>query len=130
MGNTTQNNSVEYHDLAYTSIDEYQIKNIRKNYQVIDVDSLDKKLVNAKMLNNEYFLKFPTKKETINKMLEFYLNDRDKEIYKITEYLCNEKEKVCICNTRVEDFRNIYEGENYHKTNKYISWCKKINDRF
>jgi hypothetical protein len=120
MGNTTPNNSVEYHDLVYTSIEEDQIKNIRKNFQVIDVE----------MLNNEYFIKYPAKKDTINKMLEFYLNDRDKEIYKITEYLCNEKEKICICYTHAEDFRKIYEGKNYHKTNKYISWCKKINDRF
>ena len=54
-------------------------------------------------------------------MLNFYMNDKDEHnghIYKRTDYLCNEKEKVCICNTHAEDFRKIYEGINYRQNTK------------
>ena len=63
-------------------------------------------------------------------MVEFYLNDKDKEIYKKTDYLCNEKEKLCICNTHADDFRKIYDGINYKQNIKYISWCKNIKINF
>jgi DNA-directed RNA polymerase beta subunit len=43
---------------------------------------------------------------------------------KKTDYLCNEKEKVCICNTHAEDFRKIYDGVYYKPDQKYISWFK------
>uniref|UniRef100_A0A6C0HYE0 Uncharacterized protein n=1 Tax=viral metagenome TaxID=1070528 RepID=A0A6C0HYE0_9ZZZZ len=33
----------------------------------------------------------------------------------MTDYLCNERERICICNTHAEDFRKIYEGINYRK---------------
>lgn len=57
-------------------------------------------------------------------MLKYYLQHEDKEIYKKTDYLCNETEKVCICNTHAEDFRRIYDGINYKPNDKYISWYK------
>lgn len=63
-------------------------------------------------------------------LVYFYLNDKDKEIYKKTDYLCNEKEKLCICNTHADDFRKIYDGINYKQNIKYISWCKKYKDKF
>lgn len=63
-------------------------------------------------------------------MLEYYLNDKDKSIYKKTDYLCNKKEKFCICNTHADDFRKIYDGINYSPNIKYVSWCKKENDNF
>lgn len=46
----------------------------------------------------------------------------------MTDYICNKKEKICICNIHAEDFRKIYERNNYRKDIKYISWCKKEND--
>ena len=55
-------------------------------------------------------------------MLEYYFNHKDKPIYKKTDYLCNKKEKVCICNTHAADFRKIYDGINYKPKDKYISW--------
>jgi hypothetical protein len=61
-------------------------------------------------------------------MLEYYLNDKDEHnihIYKMTDYLCNDKERVCICNTHADDFRKIYQGVNYNKNKKYISWLEK-----
>jgi hypothetical protein len=68
------------------------------------------------------------KKEVVNNMLEYYLNDKDEHnihIYKMTDYLCNDKERVCICNTHADDFRKIYQGVNYNKNKKYISWLEK-----
>jgi hypothetical protein len=129
MSNSITNNPDKYHNIRYTSLDENQIQYIRENYKVIDVDWLDKIQVNSKMINNEYFEKSP-KKEIINNMLEYYLNDKDTNIYKKTEYLCYEREKVCICNTHAADFRKTYEGINYIENIKYISWCKKYTDKF
>jgi hypothetical protein len=128
MGNLITNHDEKFHNSFYTSLDDTEIQRIRKNYKVIHVDWLDSTLVKSKMFNDEYFEKLPEKKEFINKMLEHYLNDRDEynvQIYKKTDFLCNEREKICICNTHAEDFRKIYEGINYRKDMKYISWCKK-----
>jgi hypothetical protein len=125
MGNTSSSN--KYYNSHYSLLDDNQIKDIRKNYKVIDVDWLDIVLVNSKMFNDEYFTKSPKKKEVISDMLQFYLNDKDPHnthIYRITDYLCHDKEQICICNTHADDFRKIYEGNNYKKESKYISWLE------
>ena len=124
------NNSEKYHNSFYTSLHHDGIQDIRKKYKVLDVDWLDSTLVNYVMFNDEYFEKSLKKKEVINNMLDYYLNDKDKDIYKKTDYLCNEREKICICNTHAEDLRKIYEGINYKPNQKYISWYKKYNDKF
>ena len=85
-------------------------------------------LVKYKIFGDDYFT--PLKTYVINNMVDFYLNDKDKEIYKKTDYLCNEKEKICICNIHADDFRKIYDGINYKQNIKYISWCKKYKDNF
>ena len=48
-------------------------------------------------------------------MLSDYLNDEQTRIYKITDYLCNEREKMCICNTHASDFRKMYEANKYQQ---------------
>ena len=125
MGNLIK--TTKYHNSHYASLNDEEIQNIRKNYKVIDVDWLDHTLVNSKMFNDDYFVKSPKKKEVVNNMLEHYLNDKDDNthIYKITDYLCNQRERICICNTQASDFRKLYEGINYRKETKYISWCEK-----
>jgi hypothetical protein len=131
MGNLITNNSEKYHNIHYSTINDDEIKHIRTNYKVVDVDWLDTNIVKSKIFNDEYFMKLPKKEEVIDNMLEHYLNDKDeynKHIYKITDYLCNEREKMCICNTHADDFRKIYEGINYRRNIKYISWCN--NDKF
>ena len=131
MGNTNSND--KYHNSHYSTIDDDEIKHIRTNYKVVDVDWLDTTLVSSKIFNDEYFVNLPKKEEVINNMLEHYLNEKDeylKHIYKITDYLCNEREKVCICNIHAEDFRKISERINYRQNTKYISWCKKYHDKF
>ena len=120
MGNNMGNNKNDF----FTGIDEENISYIRNNYKIIDVDYLDPILVNYKMFGDNFF-KLPLKKDIVKNMLEYYLNHQDKEIYKKTDYLCNTKEKVCICNTHAEDFRRIYDGVNYKPNEKYISWFTK-----
>lgn len=91
----------------FTCIDEVDL--LRNNYKIIYVDYLDPDLVRSKMYDNNAFL-LPKKKDMVNHMLEYYLTHTDREIYKKTDFLCNEKEKVCICNTHAADFRKIYDG--------------------
>jgi hypothetical protein len=91
------------------------------NYKIIHVFWLDRVQVNSKIFADEYFTS-PKKREVLNNMLDYYLNHEDKSIYKKTDYLCNEKEKFCICNIHAEDLRKIYDGNNYKKNDKFISW--------
>jgi hypothetical protein len=109
---------------TFTGIDEENIVYLRNNYKIIDVDYLHPILVHSKMFNNKYFTQSPQKTDIVNKMLNYYFNHRDKAIYKKTEYLCNEKEKICICNTHADDFRRIYDGIHYESNKKYISWFR------
>jgi hypothetical protein len=119
MGNTIRVPKKDTNSDFYTGIDDEKILDLRNNYKIIDVDYLDPILVDYKMVDDETFSQ---KKEIVNKMLKYYLNHSDKKIYKKTEYFCNEKEKVCICNRHAEDFRRIYDGINYKPNDKYISW--------
>ena len=110
----------KYHDF-FTKIDDENIVCLRNTYKIIDVDYLDPILVRSKMFGDNFFTLSP-KKDIVNNMLEYYFNHKDKPIYKKTDYLCNKKEKVCICNTHAADFRKIYDGINYKPKDKYISW--------
>jgi len=107
----------------FTNIDEEKILYIRNNYKIIDVDYLDPVLVRSKMFGDNYF-DLSIKKDIINKMLDYYLDHKYTEIYKKTNYLCNQKEKICICNKHANDLRKIYDGINYEPNDKYVSWCK------
>jgi hypothetical protein len=111
---------------TYWAINNESIDEIRRNYKIIDVDWLDPILVNSEIFNDKYFQK-PEKMKTVNNMLNYYLNHKDKKIYEKTDYICNEKEKICICNTNAEAFRKIYDQHNYKKDNKYISWFRIKN---
>lgn len=115
-----------YHKLS-NDIEE----NIRKTYKIIEVDWLNEVLVNSKIFDdNKYYKKFPKKQEIVFNMLNYYIYNKNREIYKKTDYLCNEREKVCICNTHAEDFRKIYDGINYKKGDKYISLFQNNNVDF
>lgn len=110
----------------FTNLDEENLTNIKNNYTIIYVDYLDHDLVHAGMYDGNVFV-LPKKKYIVNNMLEYYLNHEDRAIYKKTDYLCNEKEKICICNTHAEDLRKIYDGIYYKPGDKYISWLKLKN---
>ena len=112
----------KYYDNV-SNISENGVRYIRSLYTVIDVDWLDKTKVNYKMFLHKNIT--TSTKEIVNEMLDYYLSHKDKAIYKKLEYLCNEKEKVCICNTHADDFRKIYDGVNYQPNEIYISWLNK-----
>ena len=120
-----EKNKCEYTCDIYSSLSDDEIKNINEKYKVISVDWLDKVLVNHRMFSDEYFKENPNKKVVVNNMLEFYLSHKDKNIYKKTDYLCNQKEKICICNTHADNFRKIYDRQNYKPNDKFINWIKK-----
>ena len=122
-------NKDNYKDF-FTSLSDSKIEQIRESYKVIDIPYLDPKKVKYTMFTDKYFENNPGKEEIINNMLDFYLSHKDKPIYKKTDYLCNEKEKICICNTHAEDFRKIYEEQNYKPGNKYISLIRRKKDDF
>jgi len=126
-GNSKQNNYDEYnnYDDILWSLKISEIERIRKEYKIIEVEWLDHNLMNENFLIDDYFIQTPEKKVVVNNMLDYYLTHNDAPIYKKTDYLCNEKEKLCICNVHAEDFRKIYERNRYHKNTKYISWITK-----
>lgn len=109
---------------VFTGIDEERIVYLRNNYKIIDVDYLNPMLVTSKIFNDKYFKQSPHKIDIVNNMLNYYFNHSDRPIYEKTEYLCNEKQKICICNTHADDLRKIYDGIHYESNKKYISWYK------
>lgn len=119
--------SEKYTD-SYSTLKAMDIVNIRDNYKVLDVVWLDTEHVCSKMyidtsLNDK-------KTEVVKNMLNYYLNHKDRPIYKQTDYLCNEREKICICNLHADTIRKIAEGDNYQVDQKYISWIRKENEAF
>lgn len=131
MGNILDKHikTIEYTDY-YRGLDSTEINRIRENYKVVDVDWLGYVQVNSTIYNDDYFLKNPRKKEIIQDILDYYLTHEDKAIYKKTDYLCNEREKLCICNIHADDFRKIYDRHSYKPEDKFISWCKMRNSPF
>ena len=124
MGNTQiihLNKKKQCNDF-FSHIDEEKIQYLRNNYKIIDVDYLEPILVRSKMFGDDYFKL--QKKDAVNNMLDYYLNHKDKAIYEKTNYLCDKKEKICICNQHANDLRKIFDGINYKQDEKYISWFK------
>jgi hypothetical protein len=130
MGNTSKNDMENKYDDIYTSLNITEIEKIRQNYKIVEVDWLDKIVVNKTIYYDKYFIKNPIKKEVINNMVDYYLNHEHKDIYKKTDYLCNEKEKICICNIHAEELRKLYDRDSYPNNTKYISWCKIKKEHF
>ena len=118
-----------YTDKFWT-ITPNEIDKLRQNYKIIDVKWLDSIQVNSAMFGDKYFNSNPQKEQVVTDMLDYYLSHPDKPIYKKTDYLCNKKEKICICNTHAHDFRKIYDGINYKPEDNYISWIKKTAEPF
>ena len=110
----------------------YPEKAVNPNSKMIEILSVLKMI--EWDLGSKYFDKSnsdnsKTKEEIINSMLVYYLTCQDRAIYKKTDYLCNEREKFCICNTHADDFRKIYNG-NYKEGDKFISWFREKKHRF
>jgi hypothetical protein len=73
------------------------------------------------MFGDKYFNSNLQKKQVVTEMLDYYLSHKNKPIYEKTDYLCNEREQICICNIHANDFRKIYDGINYKPDVNYVS---------
>jgi len=117
MGNKPIN---KYTDI-YCHITEVEIGELRKKNKVLDVFSLEYEIIRLQMEKDEYFQEKPKEKDSINNMLTYYKNHRDYPIYKQTEYLCDEQNRICICNIHAEELRNLYYQKGYKNMRKFIS---------
>jgi hypothetical protein len=133
MGNklTSEKQNKKIYTDTFTSIKDDEIKYIKENYTIINVNLIARDLVHENISKNNFFIENPEKIEIVNDMLDYYLTRNDKYIYQNkTELLCNEKQRICMCNIYAADYRKILEGINYKKDKKYISWIRGVNDHF
>ena len=114
MGNTNKPNIIKYKH-TFWNMDDEEIEEIKK-YKIIEVDELDKFIINQIMISDNYFNTYPTKSKVINNMLNYCLEHNEKENFKTTDYICNKKIKVCI------NLRKIIKNNTEEKN---ISWVKK-----
>lgn len=119
---TNNNNSSDY------------VKDLRDKYKVIDVDyfvpesSIKKKEMEIIVTDSKMLYKpEPT---MVFDMMDFCFKNDTERYYQKIDYVCNEKERVCICNTHADDFRKIYDGKNYKEGIVNVIWVKKRNERF
>ena len=94
---------------------------IRSHYKIVDVDWLDIFNVQLKLYDMGDSV-LPRQSAAARAITRFCLKDQNKSVYKKTDYICNEKERICICNTHAEDFRRIYDGSSYIAGKKFIAW--------
>ena len=115
-----------YKDI-YSKVSNDEITQIREKYIIIDIDSLEHDMVRSTMVKHSYFDN-PQKTEAVCDMLYYYLTHKDKYIYQKTDYLCNKKEKFCLCNTYAETLQSVFTDSNATSLNRHktISWFKKI----
>lgn len=133
MGNklTSEGQNKKIYTDTFTSINDDEIKHIKENYTIINVNLIASDLVHENIAKNNFFIENPEKIEIVNDMLNYYLTQNHTYVYqKKTELLCNEKERICMCNIYAAKYRKILEGINYKKDKKYISWIREINDPF
>lgn len=89
-------------------------------YKTIYVPFLNKEKIKLELLTNKNF--DDNQINIFNEMTDYYLENKDKEIYKKTNYLCNTEANICICNINADELRKIYDGTN---DMKFISFYYK-----
>lgn len=119
-----------YEDYGFYTLKQEDIDDLRTRYKIINVNWFDKIQVKSSIFADEYFNSQPEKIKVIDDMIEHFETHKDKSIYKKkTNYLCNKKEKICVCNIHANDFRKIYDGINYSEE-QCVAWIKKPNEPF
>ena len=71
-------NNIQYKEF-YTGVTEEKVLDLRQNYTILDVDYLDPRLVLYQM--NKQESDSSSRRECVNKMLDFYMNHENKDIY-------------------------------------------------
>jgi hypothetical protein len=127
-----QTNSIhnDYQELKFERyIDKNLLSDRLSNFKFIKVDELDPVLIRAKMLCDSYFagscLKPNYVFDSVNVMVDYYLNHQDVEIYKQTKYLCNITTNICIYNINANAIVNLFNDEDMEDV-IYVSWGNDI----
>jgi hypothetical protein len=125
MGNTNNlnNSNKPKYEHTHRNMNDEDIEEIKK-YKIINTNILDEYIINQLILTDEYFNKYPVKSKVVNNMLNYCLQHEEKEIFKRTDYICNKRIKVCICNNQADYFRRM-ANKNITEGKQNISWCKK-----
>jgi hypothetical protein len=120
-----QNNGkqMEYNEVKFEKYTDRDLVAHRlSNFKIIRVDELDPILIRAKMLEDPYFIDgcLTTNRyyDSVNEMINYYLNHKDVEIYKQTKYCCNITTNICICNLNATNKLKEYDIINII----YVSW--------
>ena len=124
-----QDKKILYSDY-YSTLNSDELSHIKNTYKIIEINWFGKTQVRSAIFNDNYFNSNPHKIIVLEDMVEHFFSHVDKTIYvKKTNYLCNRKERLCICNVHANDFRKIYDGINYNDE-IYCAWVKKPNEPF
>ena len=75
----------------------------------------DSYFIDGCLLTNKHY-------DSVNEMIDYYLNHKDIEIYKQTKYLCNITTNICICNLNATNKLKEYDIFNVI----YVSWGNEI----
>jgi hypothetical protein len=124
-----QKNSTQkgYQELKYERYTDKKLLAHRlENFKIIKVDRLDPVLIRARMLEDSYFagscLTPNYNYDSVNVMVDYYLNHKDVVIYKETKYLCNITTNICICNINAV---NLFDDGSAIDVN-YVSWGNDV----
>ena len=119
-------------EISYMTLEkkDEMLKDIEKNYKMVELFCLNLDILNQTIQNDPFFEDSPQKKSMLIKMATFYLNHNDLNIFKKTDYFCNEKHKICICNKSAQNYRDLCKSEKYNNNKKYVSWSVEGRDPF
>jgi len=104
----------------HKALSDLEIASLKSSYKMIEVPSFDYYQINVKMFGDEYLETTMNQKVVMDRMLFYYMRHHDVDLFKRTDYICNEKEKICICNTGAEELRILNGGTKNNQ--KFISW--------
>lgn len=136
MGNTNKKTFTDETHRYYVSLHQNsnEVKNIRNMHTVIDVDYFttlkpETKIV-VEVLPEKQLDPEELKTRRAFDMVDFCFKNELERDYQKIDYVCNEKERLCVCNTHADDFRKIYNGQNYKEGRVLVAWVSKKGDRF
>jgi len=117
--------SVASHTDRYSTLSHTEVNELRCNYDIFYIDWLDRsQIITAMQTNHSILSNTAQKQRVLQNMMDYYVNRTDTRVYDMTDYICDETSRMCICNTHADDFKKIYDkSQNEFRTSKtYVSW--------
>lgn len=130
----------KYYNDKYIPISDEEIKELEQTYNIINVPFLHehqiiygidknyyRNLVRYEADEKEESIKYIKAQKITYSLLDVISKNGGRELYNKLDYICNEKEKVCICNENANLFRKIYDPPFYYsldKNKKFINWIE------